>query len=111
MHTSELVTSLGAPIAKRGGAITIRRNLEAHRGSLVAQRRHDLAVMTRSRTYIGAPPVSDGVAARREVIVRGMLIVFCASLVAITCRLVAIRPCLILIARRLIAIRRCLIVL
>jgi hypothetical protein len=83
--------------------------LEPFGSGLVAEGRHGLAVVARPLAREAASLIGDHVPARGKVIVRGVLVVVRASLIAITRRLVVVRPCLILIARRLIGVRRRLI--
>jgi hypothetical protein len=104
VQPSQRITRLGAPITKDGGAITILRRVEPRHSTLVAQRRHGLAVVTRPLARDGTPVMGGRVATGRELIVSSVLILVRTSLVTLARRLVVIRPRLILIARRLIVI-------
>jgi hypothetical protein len=109
VQTSELITASRPTITKRRSPIALLRRLQPRRGTLVTGCRHDGTVASGPLARESAPAMDDPVAAGREIIVGGVLILVRASLIAFTGALVVIRPRLILIARGLIAIRRRLI--
>src|SRR6266508_4979056 len=98
VQTSQRITTLRATVAKLGGPITIRPRSQPRRGTLSAHPRHGVTVPTRPLPRQSASAVGDRVATRREIIVGSVLILIRASLIALTRRLIVIRPRLILIA-------------
>jgi hypothetical protein len=109
VQTSQRITTFRATITKLGGPITLRPRSQPRRGTLSAHHRHGVTVPTRPLPRQSASVVCDRVATRREIIVGGVLILICASLITLTRRLIVIRPRLILITRRLVAITRPLV--
>src|SRR5207247_2508214 len=84
VQTSQRVTTLRATITKRGRPITILSRSHPRRGTFVAQHRHRGPVPTRPLPRQNAPVIADRIAAGREIIVRGCLILICASLITRT---------------------------
>lgn len=105
VQTSELITAGRATIAKRRSPIALLRRLQPRRGTLLPDGRHDGTVASGPLPRQSAPLMGGLVAAGREIIVGGVLILVRASLIAFAGALVVIRPRLILITRGLVAIR------
>jgi hypothetical protein len=105
VQTSELITPRRATITKRRSPIALLRRLQPCRGTLVADCRHDGTVASGPLPRQSAPLMGGLVAAGREIVVGGVLILVGASLIAFTGALIVIRPRLIPITRGLVAIR------
>jgi len=105
VQTSECVTTLGAAITKRGGPIALARRVQSRRSTLLTDCRHGGTVTTCPSPRQSASVMRDLVAAGREILVGGVLILVCRPLIAVTGGLVVIRPRLILITRGLVVIR------
>lgn len=82
MEARECIPPLGAPVAKRGGPIAIGRGNLSCLGGLVAVVRRTGTIVGRLVPLPRRPVVRGLIAAGREVIVRGILIVVRAALIA-----------------------------
>jgi hypothetical protein len=104
VQTSQLIATFRAAVAKCGSSISLIRRSQPRRGAVVAYGRYGGSVATGPLPRQSAPLIGEPVATGREIVVRGVLILVRASLIAFTGGLVVIRPRLILITRRLVAI-------
>jgi hypothetical protein len=111
VQTSELITTSRAAITKRRSPVALLRRLQPCRGTLLTYGRHDGTVAGGPLPRQSAPLMGALVAAGREIIVGGVLILVRTSLIAFTGALVVIRPRLILITRGLVVIRPRLILI
>jgi hypothetical protein len=103
VQTGHAIALVGGTIPQLGVLITRLRDLDPLRRRPVTQLGPGFSVATRARAHEFCAPMSARVAARCELLVRGLLIFVGAALIAIAHGLIVIRQRLISIARGLVA--------